>query len=153
MVFGDDLFRRLCRARAVLEEDDDAGERSASIAEVARGVRMSRFHFIRRFDALFGATPHAYRTRMRLERAKDLLIAGDRSVTEVCMELGFSSLGTFSSRFTRATGVSPSAFRRRALVQVPVQLSAVVIPGCFGLMGSLPIRNFGEASGRRSGRQ
>ena len=74
---------------------------------------VSPFHFIRQFQALFGETPHQYRIRARLERAKDLLESSDYSVTDVCMEVGFSSLGSFSDLFARRVGMAPSVYRRQ----------------------------------------
>src|SRR5262245_58101549 len=91
-------MRRLFRARDLLEHDD------APIADIATAVHISPFHFIRQFDALFGTTPHQYRTQARLDRAKALLARG-RSVTETCMEVGFSSVGSFSDMFSRRIGV------------------------------------------------
>src|SRR5437660_9628586 len=105
-----DVFANLCRARDLLHAPGDA---RVSIRDVARDVRISPYHFIRQFEALFGETPHQYRIRARIDRAKELLAAGDHSVTDVCMEVGFASLGSFSDLFTRRVGVSPSAYRRR----------------------------------------
>jgi AraC-like DNA-binding protein len=134
-------LRRLCRARDRLEADE------CSVAAIARDVGISPFHFIRQFDAVFGETPHQYRTRARLDRAKQLL-AGGASVTEACMEVGFSSVGSFSQLFTRRVGVAPSAYRRR-IVQV---MTSFAYRGCFSLMFALPrdaFRNFQEAPGER----
>ncbi len=124
---------RLCRARERLRE---TGEQSLSIDAVAREASMSTFHFIRTFSALFGTTPHQYRIASRLERARHLLVLGDRSVTEVCMEVGFESPPTFSTLFARRTGVAPSEYRRsmRAQIVVPDVLPHVLAPGCFSLM-------------------
>lgn len=99
---------------------------------------------------MFGATPQQYRIQMKLERAKRLLAAGDRSVTDVCMEIGFSSLGSFSLLFWRRVGATPSDYQRRVrrLVQVPGIIPAIVIPGFLSLMTGLPesaFRNFREA--------
>jgi AraC-like DNA-binding protein len=140
-------FRRLCRARELLGEPQ---EHAPSIEDVARQVEISPFHFIRQFEAVFGVTPHQFRVRARLERAKRLLALGHHSVTEVCMEVGFSSLGSFSALFRRRVGASPSAYQRRLrpLVQVPGTLPAALIPGCLGLMAHLPpeaFRSFREA--------
>jgi len=147
MVLGSEAFRGLCRARDLLRE---VQEPSPSVAEVARYAAMSPFHFIRQFQAVFGVTPHQFRVRARLERAKVLLAAGHHSVTEVCMEVGFSSLGSFSDLFRRRMGAAPSAYQRRArgLVQVPGVLPPVLFPGCLNLMGLLPadaFRSFREA--------
>lgn len=136
-----DTRRRLCRARELLE----AG--STSIEGVARDCGISPFHFIRVFAATFGVTPHQYRIAARLDRARDLLASGRCSVTEACLEVGFQSLGSFSTMFARRVGEPPSTYRRRAFVQVPVELRRSV-PGCFGLLGHLPpdaFRSFREA--------
>lgn len=147
MLLGGDALRNLCRARDLLSE---VQESRLSIEAVAREAAISPYHFIRQFEAVFGVTPHQYRIRRRLEQAKLLLAAGERSVTEVCMEVGFSSLGSFSALFAQRVGVPPSAYRRRAraMVQVPGRLPWDLIPGCFSLMGRLPpdaFRSFREA--------
>lgn len=117
-------FRRLVRARDLLAADD-----TATVRDIAARVNLSPFHFIRVFGALFGDTPHQFRTRLRLERARTLLASGS-SVTDTCMEIGFSSVGSFSALFTRWNGASPSAFRRS--VAVPRDLAPP--RGCIGLM-------------------
>ena len=95
-------------------------------------MQISPFHFIRQFEAVFGVTPHQYRIDARLDAAKRLLAAGQHSVTDVCMEVGFSSLGSFSALFTRRVGEAPSAYRQR------VRAKADLTPGCLSLMGRLP---------------
>ena len=100
---------------------------------IAAAVGLSRGHFIRRFEAVFGATPHQFRTALRLERAR-VLLARDLAVTDVCFALGYQSLGSFSTLFTRRTGMAPSAYRR--FVQVP--RPRPLIAGCFGLLALLP---------------
>src|SRR5258708_3412243 len=95
-------FQRLCRARERLH----AIHEPLSINGLAAELGMSPYQFIRQFHALFGATPHQLRIQARIECAKRLL-AQDRSVTGVCMEVGFSSLGSFSSSFARRVGASP----------------------------------------------
>src|SRR5262252_6086437 len=147
MLIRPEVFDRLCRARRALAE---IPEEPPSVAEVARQARISPFHFIRQFDAVFGSTPHQLRIQARLERARRLLAAGELSVTDVCMEVGFSSLGSFSDLFTRRVGESPSAFRRKArsMVAVPGGLPRELFPGCLTLMGLLPpaaFRSFREA--------
>lgn len=129
-----DVLVRLCRARDLLLEVHD---RTPTIDEVARQAAMSPFHFIRRFSAVFGDTPHQIRTRARIDRARQLLIGGERSVTEICMEVGFSSHGSFSALFARRVGVSPSEYRRRArsMVSVPGIVPLQLFPGCLSLMG------------------
>src|SRR5215472_11346037 len=103
-------FRRLCEARELLESRLD---RELTVVEAARVAGLSPYHFIRKFEALFGQTPHQLRIQARLDRAKWLLARGEHSVTGACMEVGFSSLGSFSDLFTRRMGESPSAYRRR----------------------------------------
>jgi len=148
MLLRHDSFRRLCRAREMMLEVHD---QPLSIAEVAREAGVSPFHFIRQFEALFGVTPHQFRIQARVDRAKLLLAKGEHSVTDVCMEVGFSSLGSFSDLFARRTGVAPSVYQRRAraLIQVPGDFPKQLFPGCLSLMTQLPIwafRNFQEAS-------
>jgi transcriptional regulator GlxA family with amidase domain len=116
-----DLLARLCRAR---EELRDVQDERLPIAQIARQAGMSTFQFIRTFDAVFGVTPHQFRIEARLDRAKDLLATGDRSVTEVCMTIGFSSLGSFSDQFARRIGMAPSRYRGTARAK----------PGCLTLM-------------------
>jgi AraC-like DNA-binding protein len=137
--------RTLCRARDRLE----LCASSFSIADVAREAGISRFHFIRLFEAAFGVTPHQHRIRTRIAEARRLL-AGGLPVTDVCMAVGFSSLGSFSASFARRVGQAPSTYQRRVrpLVQVPADLDRVFHPGCFTLLGRLPpdaLRTFGEA--------
>lgn len=140
MVLRDDAFQRLCRAREML----CARDASPSIREVARASGISPFHFVRQFAAVFGTTPHQLRIRARLERAKQLLALGGHSVTDVCFEVGFESLGSFSDLFTRRIGESPSAYRRRVrvLVAVPGALPDEAFPGCLSLMRHLPAAAF-----------
>jgi AraC-like DNA-binding protein len=147
MLIRPEVFRSLCRARRVLTETP---ETPPSIAEVARQARISPFHFIRQFDAVFGLTPHQLRVQARLERARRLLAMGELSVTDVCMEVGFSSLGSFSDLFHRRVGESPSSFRRKArsMVQVSGWPPPELFPGCLAVMSRLPpsaFRSFREA--------
>ncbi|MGY1748920.1 helix-turn-helix transcriptional regulator [Modestobacter sp. SYSU DS0511] len=86
---------------------------------------VSEAHFIRTFKATFGETPHRYLQRRRVERAMFLLRSTDRSVTEICMAVGFSSLGTFSRVFAGIVGEPPSAYRRRGPL--------APVPSCFGM--------------------
>jgi AraC-like DNA-binding protein len=98
----------LSRAREILADT----RCSSDIGAVAREAGMSRFHFIRRFEAVFGETPHQFRTRERLTAAQRLLAQG-HSVTDACVEVGFASLGSFSTLFTRNVGVTPSVYQRQ----------------------------------------
>jgi AraC-like DNA-binding protein len=141
MLLRHESFRRLVRARDLLREVTDT---PTTIDAVARVVGVSPFHFIRQFDAVFGLTPHQFRIQARLDEARRLLALGERSVTEVCFEVGFSSLGSFSDLFTRRVGEAPSAYRRRVRrsCQVPGRLPQHLTPGCLGLMTALPAGAF-----------
>ena len=99
---------------------------------------MSPFHGIRRCQAVFGDTPHQFRIQARLDRARELLALSDYSVTEVCTEVGFASLGTFSDLFARRVGAAPTVYRRqgRSIVPVPGVLPRELTPGCLTLMGA-----------------
>src|SRR4051812_8109484 len=87
--------------------------RPLDIAALARAALMSTAHFSRQFRATYGETPHAYLMTRRIERAQALLRRGDLSVTEVCLEVGCTSLGSFSARFTELVGETPTAYRAR----------------------------------------
>src|SRR5271163_2627108 len=92
------------------------------VAALARAALMSTAHFSRQFRAAYGETPYAYLMTRRIERAKALLRGGELSVTEVCLAVGCSSLGSFSARFTQVVGETPTAYRARdhsALAAVP----------------------------------
>ena len=108
---------QLCRARDLLS---DVRSPHVSISDAAREASLSPFHFIRRFEAVFGETPHQFRTRERLTAAQRLLALG-HSVTDVCLDVGFSSLGSFSALFARRIGISPARYQRslRCSVYIP----------------------------------
>ncbi|AIE85013.1 helix-turn-helix transcriptional regulator [Fimbriimonas ginsengisoli] len=82
-----------------------------SLAEAAREACLSPFHFHRLFVRTYGQTPHAFLTARRIDQAKRLLAEGDLTVTEICFSLGYESLGTFSTRFQRIVGCSPTQYR------------------------------------------
>ena len=109
----------LRRARDLIDREY---ARPLDVAALARAALMSPAHFSRRFRAAYGETPYAYLVTRRIERAKALLRRGDLSVTEVCLEVGCTSLGSFSARFTQLVGETPTAYRARdhgALAGVP----------------------------------
>jgi AraC-like DNA-binding protein len=110
---------RLRRARDLMDREY---ARPLDVAALARAALMSPAHFSRQFRAAYGETPYAYLMTRRIERAKALLRLGDLSVTEVCMAVGCTSLGSFSARFTQVVGETPTAYRGRdhgALASVP----------------------------------
>jgi AraC-like DNA-binding protein len=109
----------LRRARDLVDREY---ARPLDVSALARAALMSTAHFSRQFHAAYGETPHAYLMTRRIERAKALLRLGELSVTDVCVAVGFSSLGSFSARFTELVGESPTAYRARdhgGLASVP----------------------------------
>jgi transcriptional regulator GlxA family with amidase domain len=125
--------RRMLRARDAM---DRVYAQPLDVAALARIAHLSPDHFIRTFRATFGETPHRYLQRRRLERAMYLLRATRRSVTAICLDVGFGSLGTFSRTFSVVVGESPSAYRLRGAV--------ADVPTCFAMRWSRPA-DFGEA--------
>jgi transcriptional regulator GlxA family with amidase domain len=107
------------------------------IPSLARIAYVSEAHFIRTFRATFGETPHRYLQRRRVERSMFLLRETDRSVTDICLDVGFTSLGTFSRTFREILGESPTDYRQRADIKA--------VPTCFGMAWTRP-SSFGEAS-------
>lgn len=103
---------------------------------IARAAGYSRYHFARAFRLAYGETPGRYLSRRRVERAQELLRSVNLTVTEVCFLVGFSSLGSFSSRFTELAGVPPSRFQRDAHRAGPPP-----IPGCYAMMWGVPLGN------------
>lgn len=120
-------LRALRRARDRIDRDYAGPIR---ITELAAEAGYSREHFIRAFRTAYGETPGRYCTRRRVERACDLLRSVNLSVTEICYLVGFTSLGSFSARFSEVTGMSPTAYRRTAAERG----GPAPIPGCFALM-------------------
>jgi AraC-like DNA-binding protein len=125
--------RRLLRARDAM---DRTYAQPLDIPTLARIAHVSEAHFIRTFRATFGETPHRYLQRRRVERAMYMLRETDRSVTDICLDVGFTSLGTFSRTFRAIVGEPPSAYRKRAV--------AVAVPNCFAMAWTRP-SSFGEA--------
>jgi transcriptional regulator GlxA family with amidase domain len=110
---------RLRRARDLMDREYAS---PLDVAALARTALMSTAHFSRQFRAAYGETPYAYLMTRRIERAKALLRQGDLSVTDVCLAVGCTSLGSFSARFTQVVGETPTAYRGRdhgALASVP----------------------------------
>jgi AraC-like DNA-binding protein len=104
------------------------------VRAVARVAHVSEAHFSRQFRATFGETPHRYLQRRRVERAMELLRETDRSVTEVSLDVGFNSLGTFSRTFREIVGESPSAYRER----FSGDGKALLVPACFAMAWTRP---------------
>jgi AraC-like DNA-binding protein len=116
--------------RQVRDQIDRDYAEPVGIPALAAAAGYSTAHFIRAFHAAYGETPGAYRTRRRVERACELLRSVNLSVTEICHAVGFTSLGSFSARFSGLMGQSPSAYRAEAARRG----GPAPIPGCFALM-------------------
>lgn len=136
-----DLLIHLRRARDHLDRHFVDGADLDALAELAG---MSKFHFLRSFAKVYGRTPAAYLSERRIERAQDLLRGSNLTVTEVCFAVGYSSLGSFSARFSEITGETPSAFQKRYL-----DAGVPRIPGCYVFMAGLVERKSNPGEGAR----
>jgi AraC-like DNA-binding protein len=123
-----DVLVHLRRAR---DHADRSYAEPLDVESLAAVAGLSKFHFLRLFKATYGLTPGEYVSQRRIERAQDLLRATNLTVTEVCHAVGFTSLGSFSSRFRALVGESPSDFQRRYAAGAPH------IPGCYVFMWGL----------------
>jgi AraC-like DNA-binding protein len=119
---GADLHERLCRARTFIDECYDL---PLNLSEISKHACLSRYHFLRLFRDTFETTPHQYLIQRRIEKAKELLRSRQLSVTDVCFEVGFQSLGSFSALFRRCVGTAPVTYRKREMD------SLRKVPGCF----------------------
>ena len=141
---AEDLNRRLLRARDAM---DRSYAEPLDVRAVAAVAHISEAHFSRSFRAVFGETPHRYLQRRRVERSMFLLRETDRSVTDICLDVGFSSLGTFSRTFREIVGETPSTYR--------LGHGPIVAPNCVQMWATRPrvaageairMSSFGEAS-------
>ena len=128
-------LRDLARLRRVRDRIDREYAQPLDVEALARGVNMSAGHLSRQFKLAYGESPYSYLMTRRIERAMALLRCGELSVTEVCFEVGCSSLGTFSTRFTELVGVPPSVYRSEA------RLATEGMPSCVAKQVTRPIRN------------
>jgi len=128
-------LRDLALLRRVRDRIDREYAQPLDVEALARGAHMSAGHFSRRFRLAYGESPYSYLMTRRVERAMALLRRGDLSVTEICFEVGCSSLGTFSSRFTELVGMPPSAYRQQAAG------ATAGMPPCVAKRVTKPIRN------------
>jgi len=124
--------RHLRRAKDLV---DRAYAQPLDVAALARHAHVSTAHFSRRFKEAYGETPHRYVLSRRVERAQELLRNTDLSVTEICFEVGFQSLGSFSSAFHRVAGRTPTAYRAAHHGPPPT-----VVPGCWAAQWTRPTR-------------
>lgn len=127
-------LRDLARLRRVRDRIDREYAQPLDVEALAHGVHMSGGHLSRQFRIAYGESVYAYLMTRRIERAMALLRRGDLSVTEVCFEVGCSSLGTFSTRFTELVGMSPSVYRREAVGEM------AGLPPCLTKQVTRPIR-------------
>ncbi|WP_246178801.1 helix-turn-helix transcriptional regulator [Actinomadura decatromicini] len=125
-VHDTEVLRRMRMARDAMDRD---WSEPLDVAAVAARAGYSPYHFVRLFGEVYGETPGRYLARRRIERAQDLLRTANLTVTEICMLVGFTSLGTFCTRFKRQVGMTPTEFRRRARAGG----GAAAVPGCFVL--------------------
>jgi AraC-like DNA-binding protein len=133
--------RHLLRAKDLA---DASYHEPLDVADMARAAGLSRAHFSREFRRAFGEPPHSYLLTRRLERAAALLRASDRSVADICLSVGLTSVGSFTSSFTRTFGVSPTAYRAR----YPSPARYALVPACVLRAYSRPQRStFGEDKG------
>ena len=123
-----ETLERLGRARAFI---DHCYDHPLNLDQISEKACFSRYHFLRLFRQAFKKTPHQYLTERRIEKAKELLTADDLRVTDVCFEVGFQSLGSFSSLFHKWVGHAPASYRERARAR---ELAKRKVPGCFLVM-------------------
>ncbi|WP_030808670.1 helix-turn-helix transcriptional regulator [Streptomyces sp. NRRL F-2799] len=128
-------LRELRLLRQVRDRIDREYARPLDVEALARGVNMSAGHLSRQFRAAYGESPYSYLMTRRVERAMALLRRGDLSVTEVCFEVGCSSLGTFSTRFSELVGMAPSVYR------IEAARATEGLPTCVVKVVTRPVRN------------
>lgn len=128
-------LRDLALLRRVRDRIDREYAQPLDVEALARDAHMSPGHFSRQFKAAYGESPYSYLMTRRIERAMALLRRGELSVTEVCFEVGCSSLGTFSTRFTELVGVPPSVYRDESAA------ATAGMPACVAKQVTRPIRN------------
>ena len=127
-------LRDLARLRQVRDRMDREYAQPLDVEALARGVHVSAGHLSRAFRAAYGESPYAYLMTRRIERAMALLRGQDLSVTEICFTVGFSSLGTFSTRFSELVGVPPSGYRRDGVA------TTAGMPPCVAKQVTRPVR-------------
>ena len=132
---SDQRLQDLAWLRRVKDRIDRDFAQPLDVEALAAGAHMSAGHLSREFKRAYGEPPYAYLMTRRVERAMTMLRRGDMSVTDVCFAVGFSSLGTFSTRFTELVGVAPSTYRRRAA------RATAGMPSCVAKQVTRPVRN------------
>lgn len=128
--YGSEVHERLCRARTFIE---DCYNQPLDLAEISRQACLSRYHFLRLFREEFATTPHQYLIQRRIEKAKELLTVRRLTVTDICFEVGFQSLGSFSTLFRDRVGEAPINYRAQQ------RQSQRQVPPCFLHMNGLSV--------------
>lgn len=128
---GAEVYQRLCRAREFI---DHCYDHPLDLDQISSQACFSRFHFLRLFRQAFAKTPHQYLIERRIEKAKELLTADNLRVTDVCFEVGFQSLGSFSTLFHKYVGHAPVIYREKSRQR---QAARKKVPGCFLFMYKL----------------
>jgi len=131
----------LARLRRVRDRIDREYASPLDVEALARDAQMSAGHLSRQFRLAYGESPYSYLMTRRIERAMALLRRGDLNVTDVCLEVGCASLGTFTTRFTELVGMPPGSYRRLAAS------ATVGLPSCIVKQVTRPIRNREAAAG------
>ena len=126
-----DTYERLCRAREFIDLCYDL---PLNLEQISSQACFSRYHFLRLFREAFDKTPHQYLVERRIEKAKELLTSKDLRITDICFEVGFQSLGSFSSLFHRYVGHAPATYREKSRASDSARRQ---IPGCFLVMYKL----------------
>jgi AraC-like DNA-binding protein len=122
------IYNRLLRARSYIQKTTS----SLCLNEIAAQANLSPFHFHRTYKQAFNETPHNHHNRLRLARAKILLRNGEFNVTDVCFEVGFESVSSFSGWFLRSVGLSPSLYQMYSKKRnVPPEMQSFFVPNCF----------------------
>jgi len=126
-----EVFERLNRARQLMDQSYDL---PLDLKQISSEACFSRYHFLRLFRQAFNKTPHQYLVERRIEKAKELLTSADLRVTDVCFEVGFQSLGSFSSLFHKSVGHPPVTYREKSR---ETKAAKRQVPGCFLVMYGL----------------
>lgn len=129
-IFIPDFYQRMYRSKEFI---DDCYSAPIDLNAIAKEAFFSPYHFLRLFKKVYNKTPHQYLTQRRLDKAKELLKKTDTSITEVCFDVGFESLGSFSSLFTKHVGMPPVEFKKQheRKVFLWVSFPEKFIPGCW----------------------
>lgn len=129
-----EIYKRLYKAKEFI---DDSYCSPIDLVQISKEASISQFHFLRLFRRVYNKTPHKYLTEKRIDKAKQLLSKNELSVTDICFEIGFQSLGSFSTMFNKHVGYSPSEFRMisERKIFIAASFPEKLIPACFLIMG------------------